>query len=121
MYTIKDVAKKCNISAYTLRYYDKEGLFPLIRRNKAGNREFTETDIKFIKMVCLFKNTGMQIKEIKKYIDLWMKGHEPLDLLKKMAAENRKKVLEKIKFLKKNLNEVDLKIAYLNSPEPPLT
>lgn len=117
MSTIKDVARICNISAYTLRYYDKEGLFPFIKRNKAGNRVFTETDIKLIHMICLFKNTGMQIKEMKEYIDLWMNGNEPLELLKKMAAENRKKVLEQINDLKKNLDIIDSKIAFLNSPE----
>ena len=43
-YTIKDVAKRTGISAYTLRYYDKEGLLPFVRRSDSGIRIFTEED-----------------------------------------------------------------------------
>lgn len=34
-YTIKEVTKKYNLSASTLRYYEKEGLLPKIKRIKA--------------------------------------------------------------------------------------
>ena len=38
-YTIKQVSEKTNLSIYTLRYYDKEGLLPLIKRSESGIRE----------------------------------------------------------------------------------
>ena len=43
-YTISAAAKKLNISAHTLRYYDKEGLLPFIERNEKGIRIFQEKD-----------------------------------------------------------------------------
>ena len=39
-YTIKEVAEKLNISQYTLRYYDKEGLIPYLKREKNGIRRY---------------------------------------------------------------------------------
>ena len=34
MYTIKEVAKKMDISEHTLRFWTKSGFFPFIKRNK---------------------------------------------------------------------------------------
>ncbi|MBR3349661.1 MAG: MerR family DNA-binding transcriptional regulator, partial [Solobacterium sp.] len=35
-YTIKDVSKRTGISAYTLRYYDSEGLLSFVQRSESG-------------------------------------------------------------------------------------
>ena len=35
-YTIKEVTKKYNLSASTLRYYEKEGLLPKIKKNQSN-------------------------------------------------------------------------------------
>lgn len=41
--TISEVSKKYNISADTLRYYERIGLIPKVAKNESGNRDFTET------------------------------------------------------------------------------
>jgi DNA-binding transcriptional MerR regulator len=111
MYTINEVAEICNISPYTLRFYDKEGLLPFVSRNPSGNRQFSDTDLNVIKLICCLKNTGMQIKDIKRYIDLVMQGSETSAQRKQIMIEHRKTVLNQIEDLKKNLNIIDLKIA----------
>jgi DNA-binding transcriptional MerR regulator len=111
MYTINEVAEICNISPYTLRFYDKEGLLPFVSRNPSGNRQFSDTDLNVIKLICCLKNTGMQIKDIKRYIDLVMQGAETSAQRKQIMIEHRKTVLNQIEDLKKNLNIIDLKIA----------
>jgi len=83
IYTIKDISKILGLSIYTIRFYDKQGLLPFVSRNKSGNRAFTESDLDLFKMICCLKKTGMQIKDIKKYIDLCMKGASTIDLRKK--------------------------------------
>lgn len=117
MYTINEVAKICDLSPYTLRFYDKEGLLPFISRNKSGNREFSETDLDLVKLICCLKNTGMPIKEIKCYIDLCMEGPETVEQRKKMMEIHRQDILRQIGALKKNLTIVDLKIAFYNTEE----
>jgi hypothetical protein len=47
-YTIAKAAKKTGISAHTLRFYDKEGLLPFVKRDANGNREFTEEDFEWL-------------------------------------------------------------------------
>jgi DNA-binding transcriptional MerR regulator len=111
LYTINEVATICNVTAHTLRFYDKEGLMPFVGRNNAGNRVFTEHDLNIIKLICCLKNTGMQIKEIKTYIDMFMQGAETIQKRTEILTEHRKEVLRQIEEKKKNLNIIDLKIA----------
>jgi DNA-binding transcriptional MerR regulator len=116
-YTIHEVANKFGLSTHTLRYYDKEGLMPFIGRTKSGNRVFSEADLNWVKMVCCLKDTGMQIKEIKKYADWCMEGMRTIDERKAMLIEHRKQVVKQMEELKKNLELIDSKIAIYDDPE----
>lgn len=117
MYSINEVAKICDLSPYTIRFYDKEGLLPFISRSKSGKREFSESGLDLVKLICCLKNTGMPIKEIKRYIDLCMQGSETAEQRKEIMGAHRRDILRQIDDLKKNLNIVDLKIAFYNTEE----
>jgi DNA-binding transcriptional MerR regulator len=67
MYSIKDIARLCGLSAYTIRFYDKEGLLPFITRNDTGNRQFSESDLDMIQLICCLKNTGSRLRRINVY------------------------------------------------------
>lgn len=73
-YTISEVAKELNLTVYTLRYYDKEGLMPFVERTPSGNRLFKESDLSALKVIECLKATGMPIKEIKNFIDWCSEG-----------------------------------------------
>ncbi|WP_054941144.1 MerR family transcriptional regulator [Paenibacillus ihuae] len=111
MYSINEVATICDVTAHTLRFYDKEGLLPFVGRNGAGNRIFSDGDLVLIKVICCLKNTGMPIKDIKKYIELIMEGDTTKETRRSIMIEHRKEVLRQIDELKKNLNIIDLKVA----------
>ena len=115
MYSINDVAEICDLSAYTIRFYDKEGLLPFITRNNTGNRQFSENDLEMIKLICCLKNSGMQIKDIKKYIDLFMVGDSTASMRKQMMIDHRKSVIKQISDLKKQQSIIELKIAFYES------
>lgn len=115
MYTIHEVAKICDISTYTIRFYDKEGLLPFVTRNSTGNRQFSEGDLDIVKLICCLKNTGMQVKEIKQYIDLCMQGETTAPARRQIMLAHRKAILQQIDDLKKNLTIVDLKVAFYDS------
>lgn len=44
VYTISEAALKMQLTPYTLRYYDKEGLIPFVERSASGIRMFKEKD-----------------------------------------------------------------------------
>ena len=117
MYTINEVADICDISPYTIRFYDKEGLLPFVSRNSTGNRQFSDSDLNVVKLICCLKNSGMPVKEIRRYIDLAMQGVETSGQRKEIMIDHRKDVIKQIDNLKKSLNIIDLKIALYDSDD----
>lgn len=77
-YTIRQVSEKTHPASHTLRYYEKEGLLPFVKRSKGGICRFSEDDFEWLGLICCLKNTGMPIKQIKEFIDLSMQGGETL-------------------------------------------
>ena len=62
-YTIGEIAKRFNISISTIRYYDKEGLLPNIKREN-GIRKFSEQDVETIFIIECLKKTNVELKDI---------------------------------------------------------
>lgn len=44
-YSIKTIAQKSGLSQYTLRYYEREGVLPVVARDVNGNRCFNDEDL----------------------------------------------------------------------------
>ena len=49
VYTVGEMAKKLDVPASTLRYYDKEGLLPFVERSSGGIRMFQESDFEWFR------------------------------------------------------------------------
>lgn len=111
-YTITQAAKKMNLTTYTLRYYDREGLLSNIKRDKSGNRIFTKDDMEMLSLICCLKNTGMPIKEIKHFIDWQNAGNDTLHERNLMLIDHKKNVLKQIEDLQKYLRLIERKLDY---------
>ncbi len=74
MYTIKEVAKKMDISEHTLRFWAKSGFFPFIKRNENNIRLFSDNDLDWVRIVKCLRAVRTENKAIKRYIDLCIKG-----------------------------------------------
>ncbi len=68
-YSISEVAKKMKVTIPTLRYYDNIGLLQNLKKNQAGNRVFTEEDIETIRVIQYLKKSGLQLIEIKEFMN----------------------------------------------------
>lgn len=79
LYSIGEVAKKLDISTYTLRYYDKEGLLPFVDRNAAGRRVFKDEDFNYLETISCLKEAGLPVKQIASFIELCLAGDRTLD------------------------------------------
>jgi DNA-binding transcriptional MerR regulator len=111
-YTIKQVAEKSNLSIYTLRYYDKEGLLPFVKRSESGIRKFTDNDIEWISLICCLKNSGMSIEHIKEFMHCCLKGKDALEDRKVMLENHKKNIQDQIKQLNKSMEIVDYKLEH---------
>lgn len=110
-YSISEVAKMLNVSTHTIRYYDKEGLFPMVKRVN-GIRVFEEKDFPWLRVLNCLKNTGMPIKKIKEYLDLCEKGDASLNERLNLILEQEERVKSQIRSLELNLREIEFKKAY---------
>ena len=77
-FLIGDITKMYGISQDTLRYYDKAGLLPFVKKNNAGRRELTEDDLGYIEVIDCLKRSGIPVKEIAKFMDWCVEGDETL-------------------------------------------
>lgn len=78
--------------ASTIRYHDKNGLFPHMGRTEGGIRMFTEDDLEWIRFVERLKVSGMPIKEIKHYIELYLEGDSTIDERKAIVEARRDEI-----------------------------
>lgn len=111
-YSISEVASKLNLTVYTLRYYDKEGLLPFVERNNSGIRVFKESDIEALKVIECLKSTGMAIKEIKKFIDWCSEGDSTLHERYDMFLERKATVKAQIEELENAMTLIEHKCLY---------
>lgn len=116
-YTIGEMAKIVNIPATTLRYYDKEGLLPFVERTESGIRMFKEADYEWLCVIDCLKNTGMGIKDIKKFIELAMAGDPTIKERLQMILRQRESVQEQIKKLQQTLEILDYKVWYYTTAD----
>lgn len=67
MIKIGDLAKICNVSAQTLRYYDAEGVLrPDITDSSSGYRFYSVDAVEKYKNILFYKDLGFSLNEIKK-------------------------------------------------------
>ncbi len=111
MYTIGQVSEMFHLPVSTLRYYDKEGLFPSMER-VSGIRKFSENEIETLHVIECLKKTGMEIKDIKQFMDWCAAGPSTYPNRRKLF-ENRKKALEEqLRELEKNMAMIQFKCWY---------
>jgi DNA-binding transcriptional MerR regulator len=110
-YSISEAAAKFNIPESTIRYYDKKGLLPLVERNEAGRRLFSEDQIALLATVMCLKNTHMPIIGIQQYIDWVVEGDSTIDLRLEMMKNHKAAVLDEISLMTESLKGIDEKIT----------
>ncbi|MCM3691032.1 MerR family transcriptional regulator [Neobacillus niacini] len=111
-YSISEVANKLNLTVYTLRYYDKEGILPFVERTSSGTRLFKESDIDALKIIECLKSTGMPIKEIKSFIDWCSNGDSTLQQRYNMFLERKAIVEAQLEELRKTMEVIEHKCLY---------
>ena len=116
-YTIGEIANIIKESPYTLRYYDKEGLLPFAERNQNGVRIFKESDLELFYVIKCLKATGMPIKEIAKFVRLYMEGDTTISERRRMFEERRQVVAEQFKEIQELYDDVSYRCWFFEQAE----
>lgn len=114
-YSIGEVAQLTGLTTYTLRYYEKEGLLPSIRKNSSGVRRYNEQDLAVLEVLECLKSMGLPLREIKKYLDLRQKGDETLYDRLQIFLRHKKRIEDQMEALKSGLEKINFKIKYFEA------
>jgi DNA-binding transcriptional MerR regulator len=69
MHTIGRLAKRFKLSRSTLLYYDRIGLLTPSGRTGANYRMYAMEDVQRLEQICLYRQTGLSLLEIKYILD----------------------------------------------------
>lgn len=111
MYSIGEISKMFQLPISTLRYYDKEGLFPHLKRVN-GVRQFSESEIETLRVIDCLKKSGLEIKEIKEYMSLCSLENSTLKQRKAIFEKQKEEVLQEMEKLQKVLSMLNYKCWY---------
>lgn len=112
MYTIKEVAKKMDISEHTLRFWAKSGFFPFIKRNKNNIRLFSDKDLDWVRIVKCLRAVGTENKAIKRYIDLCIKGDSTIPERYEIIQATKLKAEQQMLELQQQMDLLNYKEKY---------
>ena len=111
-YSIGEVSQMFDLSASTLRYYDKEGLLPHIQRQGTGIRRFDQRTIEALRVIECLKKSGMEIKDIKQFMAWCAEGPATYGQRLALFRQQRAKVEQEMARLEKTLAMIDFKCWY---------
>ena len=114
-YSIGQVAEQYNLSIHTLRYYEKEGILPFVKRTPSGIRKFDDDALEGLRVVECLKKTNMPLKDIKVFLDWCQEGNDTLEKRRDMFYEQKQAVLDQIAELQETLKLIDFKCWYYES------
>ena len=109
---IKKFSTLTNVSAHTIRYYEKIGVLKQVSRNASGHRFFTAKDVDWIGFVIRLKEMGMPLDNIKQYATLREQGISTSELRKQLLQEHVVILEEKIALESLHLKKIKEKILY---------
>lgn len=112
MYTIKEVAKKMEVSEHTLRFWAKSDFFPFVQRDKNNIRMFSDEDLAWVKIVKCLRSVGTDNKSIKKYIDLCLLGDSTIEERCQIIYETREKALKQQQEINKQIDLLNYKVEF---------
>lgn len=111
MYTIGQVSELFHLPISTLRYYDKEGLFPELER-QSGIRKFTDRELESIRVIECLKKSGLEIKDIKQFMKWCSEGSSTYAKRRELFLRQKEIVEKEIRRMEKALDMIRFKCWY---------
>ena len=109
---IAEVSQKYDISADTLRYYERIGLLPHIRRTSSGVRDYGQADLARVEFIKCMRSANVSIEALTENMQLFERGDETLTLRKQLLENQRVVLRDRIAEMEEGLKLLDYKIAH---------
>ena len=107
---ISAVSAQCDISADTLRYYERIGLLPPVNRSASGIRDYSELDLRRVEFIKCMRSAGLPIEVLIEYYGLVQQGDQTMEARKAILINQREQLEEKMAEIQKTIDLVDHKL-----------
>ena len=94
--TIKEVCAQYDITPDTIRYYERVGVIPAVKRTKGGIRDFSEEDIKWVKNAICMRNAGLLVEMLIEYVRLFQEGDGTFQARRDLLVEARAEIQKQL-------------------------
>lgn len=111
MYTIGQVSELCGLPASTLRYYDKEGLFPNLQRD-SGIRRFGEQELEALRVIDRLKKSGLELRDIKQFMAWCTEGSATYPQRRALFLKQKEQVEAELERMNQVLDMIKFKCWY---------
>ena len=109
--TIKEVGEKYGVSGDTLRYYERVGMIPPVKRTAGGIRDYDETAVRWVELAVCMRNAGLPVEAIIEYVRLFETGDETIPARLELLRGQREHLYEKKRQIDETLARLDYKIS----------
>lgn len=109
---ISEVSEQCDISADTLRYYERIGLLPPVNRTESGIRDYSALDVRRVEFIKCMRTAGLPVEVLIEYYRLVQQGDETMGDRKAILVEHRAEIRARMAELQKTLDLLDYKISF---------
>ncbi|MDD9147469.1 MULTISPECIES: Hg(II)-responsive transcriptional regulator [unclassified Sporolactobacillus] len=100
-YRMGELAKKCNLSKETIRYYERIGILPAPPRLDSGYRIYTERTVDRLSFIIRMQGLGFKLKEIDQLLGVVDRDEAKCCDIYNFTVEKLADIRRKIKDLKK--------------------
>lgn len=109
--TIAEVSKKYNITQATLRYYERVGMIPPVKRTSGGIRDYQEEDCNWVGLAKCMRSAGLPVEVMIEYVHLYQEGDKTIAARLQLLATQREALLEQRRQIDVMLDRLNYKIA----------
>jgi DNA-binding transcriptional MerR regulator len=118
---IKAVSEKTGVTADTIRYYERIGLIPPVKRNKNGVRDFDDEDIRWIEFSRQMRKAELSIEALIEYIEMFKDGDDStIPARVEILSNERDELQKRIDLMQSAIERLNFKINNYESHVVPV-
>lgn len=89
---ISEVSEKYSLTQDALRYYERIGLIPPVKRNPNGIREYDDYSCGWIEFIHCMRKAGIQVEVLVEYVQLYQQGSQTKEARKELLREEYRRL-----------------------------
>ena len=105
---IAEAASKSGLSIDTIRYYERSGILPEIRRGPDGQRLFSSENVEWLSLLSSLRDTGMSTETMRRFAALYRAGDHTIPERKEILVAHS----ERLKKRRADLDRCEELLAY---------